>query len=180
METTIGNRKLGRDTAIVNFTSAMDCPSKKLGFCAHCKICYAMKAERQYPAVLPFRRRQAMQWQSESVGSIKAGIVKHKKVKFVRFSEAGDFKDQDNVNKLSALARIMPDYTIYGYTARKDLNFKHMPDNVVVQGSGFKVHNTFTVVDKYTPGAYYTCPGDCRKCSLCKVRTGVTIEVEKH
>ena len=139
-----------------------------------------MKAERQYPAVLPFCRRQALQWQSESVGSIKAGIVKHKMVKFVRFSEAGDFKDQNDVNKLSALARIMPEYTIYGYTARRDLNFKHMPENVVVQGSGFKVHNEFKVVDKYTGGTNSKCPGDCRNCFLCKARTSVTIEVEKH
>ena len=179
MEISIGNKKLGRDTAIINFTSATDCPSKRLGLCRHCDICYAMKAERQYPAVLPYRRRQALQWQRESLGSIKAGIVKHSKVKYIRFSEAGDFKDQNDVNKLAALARIMPDYTFYGYTARQDLSFKNVPDNVVIQGSGFRVHNTFNVIFKPVPSSI-TCPGNCRDCNLCKVRKNININVLAH
>lgn len=43
-----GNRKLPKETLIVNITSAQNCPSDKLGFCKHSKICYAKKCERIY------------------------------------------------------------------------------------------------------------------------------------
>ena len=59
---TIGNKKIGNDTLIFNMGSATDCPSKKLGLCRHCDKCYALKAERQYPQVRPFRDRQADYW----------------------------------------------------------------------------------------------------------------------
>lgn len=179
MEISIGNKKLGRDTAIINFTSATDCPSKKLGLCQHCKICYAMKAERQYPAVLPYRRRQALQWDRESVSYIAGCITARNKVKYLRFSEAGDFKNQADVEKLGELAKLMPDVVVYGYTARRDLSFKALPKNVVINGSGFFVHNQFKVVDKPS-GKAKVCPGNCRNCSICKVKHYTTTEVIKH
>lgn len=178
MQYSVGNKKLGRDTAIINFTSATDCPSKKLGLCKVCGICYALKSEKRYPACLPYRRRQAEAWQMESVESIKANLAIHKG-QYVRFSEAGDFTTQADIAKLYALAEAMPEKTFYGYTARQDLSFANAPHNVVVNGSSFTVHNQFKAVAEYSPNAI-ACVGDCRDCNLCKVRTGKTVEVKYH
>ena len=45
-----GNAKLPKETLIVNITSAVHCPSEKLGFCRCSKVCYAKKCERIYKA----------------------------------------------------------------------------------------------------------------------------------
>ena len=37
-----GNSKIGKDTFILNITSATDCPTKKLGLCKIPKLCYAL------------------------------------------------------------------------------------------------------------------------------------------
>lgn len=47
-----GNRKLPKETLIVNITSATACPSERLGFCRCSKVCYAKKCERIYKAYL--------------------------------------------------------------------------------------------------------------------------------
>jgi len=179
MEYSRGNKKIGRDTAIINFTSALECPSRRRGLCRVCQICYARKAERQYPAVLPYRRRQARQWQAQGIERIARELPALGRIKYVRFSEAGDFSGQRDVEKLGALARIRPDLVFYGYTARRDLDFRDLPANVVVNGSAFPVHNTFTAVPAYTPGAI-KCQGNCRRCNLCKARRGIKIEVLNH
>lgn len=36
-----GNAKLPKETLIVNITSAVHCPSERLGFCRCSKVCYA-------------------------------------------------------------------------------------------------------------------------------------------
>jgi hypothetical protein len=196
MRFSIGNTKIGKDTAILNITSATDCIAWKLGLCQLCGMktkkgkqvkCYAKKAEIQYPSCLPFRREQNIAFDTESPESISADLrkiteSKRRKIQvvYVRFSESGDFRTQDDVNKLSAIAEQLPNATVYGYTARKDLDYSNVADNVVVNGSNHKNgHNTFTAVKEYSPNAI-KCPGDCFGCNLCKVRGGRTIECLIH
>jgi len=61
-----GNKKLGKDTLIFNMTSATNCPSKRLGLCqlkGRCESkCYALRAEKRFPAVLEYREEQAGDW----------------------------------------------------------------------------------------------------------------------
>lgn len=184
MKITNGNKKIGKDTLILNITSATDCPSKALGLCKHTKICYAMKAERMYPACLPFRRAQTKQWDDLKARGLVSSIlsipkVKKGKIKYLRVSEAGDFRSQRDVNKLNIIAKKLKaaGITTYCYTARQDLKFKGLA--FIVNGSGFKVDNNFKAVKEHTPGAI-TCPGNCRGCNLCKVKHGQTIEVKYH
>lgn len=178
-----GNKKIGNDTLIINITSATDCPSKKLGLCKHPGKCYAMKAERQYPACLPYRRSQTEVFDSMRVNDIVAEfrrLIKASKtpVKYIRYSESGDFRSQQDVDKLSMIARHLHSdgVTMYGYTARRDLDFTKAW--MVVNGSGFMVHNEFKAVTD--PQSGNTCPGNCRDCNKCKVRSGQTIEVKYH
>ena len=94
-EYTIGNKKIGKDTLIFNMGSATNCPSKKLGLCKHCDKCYALKAEKMYPQVLPFRQKQEKYWLNTSIDLIiddfVLALTKHKNIKYVRFNESGDF-----------------------------------------------------------------------------------------
>ena len=182
MEYKIGNKKLGRDTAVINMNSATDCPSEKLNLCAVCKICYAKKPEKQYPSVLPYRRRQERDFDNQSANQINFTIKKHKKVRYLRFSESGDFKNQAAVNKMSAISDLMDkrNIKVYGYTARKDLDFSNISANMAVNGSGFMVSNNFYPVDKFSSSDKYRCLGDCRKCNICKTPHNINIAVEKH
>ena len=185
-----GNHKIGKNTLIINMTSATDCPSKKLGLCqlgSDCAKCYALKAERQYPAVLPYRRAQERIWDLLSAWQIADQIVqiaqrkrKHH-IKHLRFSEAGDFRSQADVDKMSDVAENLKPFGIrvYGYTARRDLDFSKVSDNLTVNGSAFMVHNKFTAV-KGIDSAKPVCAGNCRSCNLCKVPRGIEIQVEYH
>lgn len=182
-----GNMKIGRDTLILNMTSASECPSKVRGLCKIPGICYAMKAERQYPNVRPFRDKQCADFTRQSAGDIAKDILdiamrkRKNKIKYVRFSEAGDFRDQSDVDKLSDIAEALRPYGIrfYGYTARRDLNFDNISDNMIVNGSGFRVHNNFEAVPEAGPDDVI-CPGNCRTCDLCKNAGGRDIKVIYH
>jgi len=183
VRTSQGNKTIGDDTYIINICSATDCPSKKLGFCKIPKECYAMKAERLYPTCLPYRRRQTKIWDMNSGEEIALQLVararsSNKEIKFVRFSEAGDFRDQSDVDKMSEVGRVLGRFGIglYGYTAREDLDFSKCDKNMVVNGSGFMIHNAFTAVKKEeVEQGEWVCKQDCRVCDKCKERNGLWV-----
>lgn len=186
-----GNHKLPKSTAIINITSAHDCPAKKKGMCPVPKgKCYALKAERSFrPQCLPYRRRQTVVWDALPAWAIAAALIRHSenarthKITKVRFSEAGDFRNQKDVNKMSEVAKILKyaGIIVYGYTARKDLDYTNVSDNMVITGSGFMVHNSFTAVPKETLNKYkHVCKMDCSICNLCAKRKGIKIYAPLH
>ena len=186
MEVSKGNHKLGKDTLIFNMGPATDCPSRQAGFCKVADKCYAMKAERMYKQSLPYRRRQADYWKTNDASKIAADLNKHLKRKFkvpvayVRFNESGDFYGQEDVEKLKAVARLV-DITIYGFTARSDLNYEGLPDNLVINGSSFMVDNSFTAVpESEISSEDVKCEGNCRECDKCKSKNGLAIKVAYH
>lgn len=179
-----GNKKIGSDTLIINMNSATDCPSRARGLCRVADKCYAMKAERCYPQVLPYRREQELYWDTHASSDISDGlkeVIRRKRnpISYIRFSEAGDFRSQWDVNKMKDIARRIPDVVFYGYTARNDLNYTDLPDNMIVNGSGFQVSNSFTAVPEIL-ASDTRCPGNCRGCNLCKEARGIDIKVLYH
>lgn len=185
----MGNMKIGNDTMIINMGSAKDCPSLKRGLCQldnPLKECYAMKAERMYPSVLPYRQDQEFIWRNSSADDIATQIWsiqsrKRIKFKYLRLNESGDFWSQKCVDKASKLADLLKPIGIkvYCYTARKDLNLDNLSDNLTVTGSGFMAHNNFKSVDDIS-GKRIVCRMDCRTCHICKESRGVTVYVKKH
>lgn len=179
-----GNLKIGKDTLIFNMTPAKNCPAERLDLCKHSNICYAKKAERMYKQVLPFRIRQAKYWKACNVDQFVNEFIeivtrKQIKIKYLRFSESGDFETQSDVDKLSIIAECLKaiNVKVYTHTARKDLNFSKVSDNLTVSGSGFMIHNNFSVTkDK----KLVNCPADCKKCHKCKVSKGKLIYALKH
>lgn len=186
----VGNRKIGKDTAIFNIGPAASCAADKLGLCKVSDICYAKKAERLYPQVLPYRIRQSEIWDRYTFKQIAIAIgekCKPGKLKYFRFNESGDFRNQSDVIKMDAVAKYLYDnYNIktYGYTARQDLYLPRAGRDskyLVITTSGYKQSgfNSFEPVDQFT-GENYKCKANCAECQLCKVQHGKTIEVIKH
>lgn len=187
-----GNYKLGDDILIFNMTSAKDCPSSKLGMCNVEKKgikCYAMKPEIQYPAVLPARRRQEKIWNDKTPRELAQLI--HKKIKnrrkttrYIRFNEAGDFRNQEDIKKLSYIADSVKPLGVitYGYTSRVDLDFSNA--KFLVKGSDNNNGNNgrTTIIEKgaNAPNGFFICPKDCRKCNLCMSDSKYNIAFERH
>jgi hypothetical protein len=181
---THGNLKLGKDTLIFNITSAHNCVSNLIN---KCKIpegkCYAKRIEVYRKHSKGFHEQQTMFWDVLPAWFIALNLRlvasrKKEAIKYIRVNECGDFRSQGDVEKLKNIASYLP-YTIYCYTARDDLKFKNLPDNLVVNGTGFKVDNKINIItDK--KWHKYACPGDCRYCSMCKSKNGLDIGLVLH
>ena len=182
----VGNHKLGKDTLIFNFTSATECPSRRLGLCNHPGICYACRSERQYSTTCkPYRDRQKAWWHKvtarQFAQTVDTFVTSRRKIpiRYLRFSEAGDFEDQESVDKFTEACKLLwlwHEYNleVYGYTARRDLDFTELMKVASVNGQEFMLTNKIVV--KVPPkNAKHICPGNCRICNYCKrpVKGGV-------
>lgn len=190
-----GNRKMPKNVAIFNMAAAFDCPSEKWGMCQIPDKCYAKKAERLYPEVLPYRRRQAAYWLRVSPERfacefIATVSVKKTKVDFLRFNESGDFHSQACLDKAEAIAKILKSVGIvtHLFTCRDDLDFSRV-ENIVISGSNCIIHNGFYAVKD--AGAHVAqavaagynaaiCPKNCSKCGMCHKAEKKMIFVEMH
>jgi len=195
-----GNSKVPH--LIINMDSAVTCRSKELGLCQlqDTNKCYAFKLERAFPSFHRKTKQMAFAWfctnpdefkelfqiAVEYIKLSKSKKMKRLDIRYVRFNVSGDFRNDYDISKLNHIAYELPDVTFYGYTARKDLftqsRMDTMEDNIVLNGSGFMLHNSFTANQDGTleRGMYYKCAGDCAKCSICKVRSKSKTIVEMH
>jgi hypothetical protein len=180
--------------------------------------CYALQAEYFYPQSLPFRTMQKVQWETLTAAQIAdemfTEIIRSQKtkypIKFVRYNESGDFYSIDCVRKAGRIAGYIaelcevaniPTVKFYTYTHRSDIFqgdmgktlVESLPKNFTVNGSNFKVHNEFRVMNvsraerdaRDANGKKvnkFTCLDDCSKCSLCKIHgeKGITIIQAVH
>jgi len=193
-----GNDKLPTSTYILNQNSAHDCPSAKMGKCAmRSKAqggngkCYALAPEIQYPDCLPARRMDEIAWDNstaEDMAKILLTASKRArihKMKEFRFSEAGDFKGQADVDKMTTLCKLIKadGVACYGYTARDDLDYTELMKVATIQGSGFMLTNNFEAYDpneKDESDFDEVCVGDCNLCNFCMVLEDKVIGVPEH
>lgn len=183
-----GNKKVGKDTIIMNLHTATYCPG--IPYCPLRKYCYAWSNERLRPTVLAFRKRQEQQWLDHNAEYFVEEFKKLKRpgLEYVRFQEAGEFADQYDLDKLSDIAEGLKGvFTCYTYTCRTDLNFSRRSENLIISGSGFMVDNNFVAIMGYayelltemSPNAV-VCPNNCRNCLYCKTRAGRVIYQRIH
>lgn len=174
-----GNRKLPKETLVVNITSAANCPSEKLGFCRCSKVCYAKKCERIYKAYL--HKNELIEsymylWTDDDLKEMLMYYILYSpvQIKYVRLNEAGDFPNQQSVDRWSNIGRWL--HKVFGiktycYTCREDLNFKGVHFIVNSSSPNIKAHRWFFCVDKtqfeQLPQNAIICKGDCNKCKLC-------------
>lgn len=133
----IGNAKLSDDTLIINFTSALKCPSVQV-----CPVtqnaCYAAAGEIRLPLV----RRKNMMIQNMWARAIKSKLIgkvfgiaqmyieilkdTKKPIKYIRFNEAGDFINDAVLDAAALFASEMKNkYGVISmaYTANNNLDF---------------------------------------------------------
>ena len=153
----LGNAKLSDDTLIINFTSALRCPS--LALCPITqKACYAVAGENRLSDVRRKNLKVDEFWRAardkyragfadaiervfgiarkyiEGLNAKKPnGEYKYKKpIRFIRFNEAGDFFCQVILDSAARFAAFAKEYGIMSmaYTANKNLDFKKIPDGL--------------------------------------------------
>jgi len=188
-----GNTKLPRSTWIFNSGSATNCPSRELGLCQAGKLCYALKAERIYPAVLPYREKQFMITQKQHPTIFALQLIAESKrayknpMKAFRFNESGDFINQSQVEWFASVCKTLKANKVkcYGYTARTDLDLTGLLEVASVNVSNDRENwitkgaNRFKMVLEAS-GKNRACAGDCRICNICQRFKGKTIEVVTH
>jgi len=183
-----GNRKLPKSTAIFNITSAINCPSDKLGMCKIADICYAKKTENRWPNTYFYRERQTSFFDKTSatrIAEAMLGVFNAQKtpVKMLRFSESGDFRNQSDVDKMAIVAKhlVKERVKVYGYSARTDLDFTELKKWATINGQGFMITNKIEVIDEFSGRkGVIKCIGSCHECSACANAKGKIIEIKKH
>lgn len=146
--------------------------------------CYAYRDEKRYPSALKYRIKQEKAFKGLKAKDIaielKKTIIKYD-IKDIRFNESGDISNQKELDKLIAIAEYLYFIPIYGFSANKELDFSYLPKNLTINGSGFKIDNSFNVIAKNDNKSYkHICSGNCTICNLCKSKKGIDIMVREH
>lgn len=142
----MGNAKLSDDTLIINFTSALGCPSVTVCPVTQ-KACYAVAGENRLPDVRKKNLKVQNIWAQalkqraagksnaiEQIFSIAELYIQtvansSKPIKYIRYNEAGDFPTQsilDEAAKFSMSMRSKYNVISMAYTAKRGLDFTKM------------------------------------------------------
>jgi len=129
-----GNLKFAPEILIWSIPAIKTCPN-----CADCAAsCYARKAEKVYPQVLPCRERNYQatqdleQFKRDMVALIKRTQKTSKKhtPSAVRIHESGDFYSKEYAEAWAAIARECPELTFYGHTKAPENLPEDIPENM--------------------------------------------------
>ena len=129
-----------------------------------CKGCYALKAEKLYPSVLPCRMRHLKETQSITfVTDLVQEIIKSKKTK-VRIHESGDMYSQKYLDRWAAIAMALPNVRFYLFTKKEQLDwsaYDALPNtnriHSVAPDGGLNYGNMERVQELKAMG-YHVCP----------------------
>jgi len=195
-----GNNKIHKSVAIFNMNAASDCPNRESDNCqVPWESCYAGRAERQYPAVLPYRRRQEYLWDCmtpELFAEAFTELVSRKRndVTAIRFSEAGDFRSDADIAKVDRIAELV-EFDVYTYSASDYLNWDIAEHFTVNQSNDFRDYGDreFMALPEGSelPDNTVWCPFDysdksgddrpkCGECRLCIDPEGPDVAIELH
>ena len=154
---TFGNAKLPKTTMIINLGSWFNCSGRKEGFCEICEKCYDKQPEVRFPKRFAGRFRQEIFWRTADAHIIARIIInilnKNKQINLIRWSEVGELRNQDDLNKLIRISNIIGSLTgvkSYIYTHNRFLDFTDNKERpyLIINGSGFMVDNEYRVVEK--------------------------------
>lgn len=132
------------NVGIFSLGSGHDCPNRATG---NCQVdedeCYAIRHEKQYDYVLDFTRRQEFLWDKihpEAFVEMLLEIISRKQgeVDAIRFNQAGDFRNNQDVWKVNRIAELLNEYDIvvYTYSASNYLDWSQATsDNFIVNQS---------------------------------------------
>jgi len=182
-----GNHKLPKTIAIFNLPCRITCP-RSTPYCR--KICYARKAERLYPNVIPYRFEMYRLSRRSDFVDIINDELRSTPIETVRIHESGDFYSQEYVNKWIQIAYDNPAVIFYAYTKSYHLDFSQRSLNFIIRlsldktssqqakNSTHKFDGVAWTVDRGETGPGFKCPMDCRICDYC-LQPG-DVYFEKH
>lgn len=167
--------------SIFNIPAIITCPNAT----DNCKkYCYAKKAERVYPQVLPSRQRNLRSTFKSSFVSNMVNLLEHRRSKLVRIHESGDFYNQHYFDKWVDIASQLKDKTFLAYTQNYSLDISNLPDNFTLywsvwddsvgipdQGSfAYVIDNNHGIINNKYAQNYHLCEkgkGSDLKCHQC-------------
>lgn len=182
----LGNRKLAKGVGIFNLPAVDTC--RKCKDCMH--TCYALQAQRQYPAVREFRNIN-LHLSKTNPALLKKMIVdqiRNQDIKIIRVHESGDFYSSKYVEFWYDIATELSDVKFYAYT--KTFGF----DDILVERlddlENFNVINSFidgkrnygsqeyvnTLVEDH---GCFVCPakGCMSECTYCLTNKNVVFKI---
>lgn len=126
-----GNRKI-IGAKIWNLPTGLTC--RKGVLCS--KICYAKKAEKMYPGVLPSRMRNYEESKKITFADDMIKLLSKSKFNVVRIHESGDYYSIAYIRKWYKIASALPKQKFYSYTKRHDIFTKELlaekPKNLTI------------------------------------------------
>jgi len=171
-----GNRKLPKETLIWNLPAVKTCPNSTDACRKHC---YALKAERIYPQVLPFRELNFKLSKDENFSEMIEQELATSNFEQIRLHESGDIYNQSYFNKWINIAKKIPQI-VYGYTKNINLDLSKKPKNMIIIYSDDKqsvtikelkqkgFNGTARVTDNELHTKFEThCPSSCKTCNIC-------------
>lgn len=189
-----GNFKLPESTAIVNLGTWFNCSGRTEGFCDICVECYDKCKEVMFKRIIKARLEQELFFRHYSAEVIADKIVREIKVQNakkskpivdkVRFSEVGEMRNQEDLEKIVKISNIIYDelnIKSYIYTHNKYLNFDIKRPNLTINGSNFMVDNEYRVIKKgeKVKEDHFDCACDCKSgCDVCTRKLGIVIVEE--
>lgn len=180
----LGNKKLEDTTLVLNIGCSIFCISKNKGLCHLCGGCYAFSAELQYLNSLLYRIEQTIKFASLNAEEIAKQILNKAKrnlIYFVRFNEAGDVFDAEDILKMRKIAEIIYNKAgicTYTYSHRLDLNLKVFNTEyfkINISEIDFIASDTFENIDNC-----FFCCGICKRCVFCKFKVNKPVKCLKH
>jgi len=162
------------------------------------KYCYAKKAERQYPQVMPCRERNLEISKQPDFPKLMLQVINQRRNnKYFRIHESGDFYSEEYILKWYTIAKLLPKTRFYAYTKRIDLFTEEIlamkPENLTLINSldGVRKKTNYSTPKGFDKIAVthesktncpaisgnVTCMSECRKCLN---KTTKTIVFAKH
>lgn len=191
------NAKIAPHVAIFNMGAASDCVNYDTTYCqVEGGECFAARNERDFPKPIHFRRKQAIIWSHLDAVTWAGAFRKHVKrkrndVTAIRLNEAGDFSSRHDILRVTEIARQLPEFDIYTYSASSWLDWSEAEGFTVNQSNdGDYGDRRYKVVDYKLqipdgPDAVL-CPYDqtngeiqCGDCRLCLEEDGPDVYVLK-
>lgn len=166
-----GNRKMSLPT--FSLPAKSTCPGCTRQCASHC---YARKAEKAYPGVLPCRKRNLKLSRGDTFIDGMVDIIMSKSPKLFRIHESGDFYSQSYLEKWFTICEALPDTRFLAFTKSFHLDFTRKPSNLQIVWSIWPDTDLSRVPSK-GPRAYagdcqgmgktVQCAGNCDSCGIC-------------
>jgi hypothetical protein len=179
-----GNRKMS--AATFSLPAAKSCPGKTSACVANC---YARKAEKAYPTVLPSHKRNMAETRRPDFVPLMVDLITKKAPRFFRIHESGDFYSQAYLDKWCTICKSCPGTKFLAFTKSFHLNFSNRPENLTVIWSIWPDTDLDNV--PAGPRAFagdcgdteaIECPGGCDACGMCWdiVKVGRNVHFHIH